>query len=516
MSELAPAGDSLIAPGAVPPGTPAVKWVGGYPDPGIVTAVGEEAKGEVVTEDNCVPQQGTLFAGRYRLHEPCPSSVDVAGRPRHWRGFDEVLNRPVLVTVLLADTPEGANLLASAVANGRVAHPGIASVFDAANVDGCTYVVSEWVDGATLTESLHEQGPLPAERAAAVVQEAAETIAALHGQGVVHGNLDPGNVVLTTGGGVKLTSLRTNTDAAPEDDVRRLGALLYVALTGRWPAAAAGTGVPTMAEAPYESGRLCEPRQVRAGVSGTLSTIAMRALNPVETDTTAESLARELAGHATSPPLLPWVEETEPEPSRSWRSLVLLLSVLVVICLAGLVVGFSLGAIKTPRGSYPSFGPGKNNNKPAASAKPAAGATLPISDARILDPQGDGTELRHADLTHDGQLSTLWRTDDYSRPRFGNLKQGMGVLFDLGSPQSVRQVTLDVSAAGGTVELRAGDEASDSPAAYRTVAQPTGAGTTLTFSVSPASKARYWLVWFTELPRHNDRYGVGVAEVQFR
>lgn len=508
MPDLAAPAD--MTAGHLAEGSPALNWVAGYLDSGTATAEGGEGEGIVSTDARCVPKQGTLFAGRYRLSEPCPSSTSLDGQPLHWRGFDEVLNRPVLVTVMAADTAEGAELLASAVANGRVAHPGIASVFDAATVDGCTYVVGEWVDGTSLAELLHEHGPLPTDQAAALVQEAAETISVLHEQGLVHGNLDPGNVLVTADGGVKLTSLRSNTDDDAADDVRRLGALLYAALTERWPADVVHTTMPGMPLAPYESGRLCEPRQVRAGVSGTLSMLTMRALDPVASGTSAGRLAGGLAGLANAHDL-PLTDEVAPDPTRSWRRGAALLGVLLVISLAGLVVGFSLGAIKSPSGDYPILGGGK----PAASPPPAVrSAPLSVSNARILDPKGDGRELRDADLTHDGNLATAWHTEDYFRPRFGNLKPGMGVLLDLGTAQSVRRVTLDLTAPGATVELRAGDENDNDPAAYRTLVKPATSGTNVTFNVS--TKARYWLVWITNLPAQGSRYAIGVAEVQFR
>ncbi|MEP6696733.1 MAG: protein kinase family protein [Pseudonocardiales bacterium] len=463
----------------------------------------------MAADAHCVPQQGTLFAGRYRLEEPRPSAATVDGQPMHWRGFDEVLNRPVLVTVLLADTPAGAQLLASAVANGRVSHPGIASVFDAANVDGCTYVVSEWVEGTSLTDLLRANGPLPTARAAALVQEAAGTIAVLHQHGLVHGNLVPGNVVLTAEG-VKLTSLRSNTEADAADDVRRLGGLLYAALTERWPGSTTQIEIPELPEAPSEGDRLCEPRQVRAGVSRTLSSLAMAALDPVESGIDAEHLANGLIDH-TDEADVPSLDDLEVTRRRSWRRGAVLVGVLLVISVAGLVVGFLLGAIK-PTAQYP-LGIG---GRAAPSPSPVAPATIRPVDARILDPQGDGTETHDARLTWDGKLSTAWRTDDYNRPKFGNLKRGMGVILDLGSSRQVRTVTVDLTNAGGTTELRASDDASALLETRSLIpAAVTASGTKLIFALSQPTRQRYWLVWFTELPPRGEKYGIGVAEVHF-
>src|SRR3712207_7129099 len=48
--------------------------------------------------------------------------------------------------------------------SGRLTHPRIASVFDAAEEGGLTYVVAEWVEGRTLAEILRADGPLAAPR----------------------------------------------------------------------------------------------------------------------------------------------------------------------------------------------------------------------------------------------------------------------------------------------------------------------------------------------------------------
>ena len=467
----------------------------------------------MAAEADCAPSQGALLAGRYRLNEllepPSPSAE------RHWRGFDEALARPVLVTILPSGGADADDLLASAVANGRVAHPGIASVFDAANVDGSTYVVTEWVEGTPLTDVLLA-GPMPTAQAVAVVHAAAAAVATIHAQGLAHGNLHPDNVLLTSAGGVKLTALRTNSGGAEAADVRRLGALLYATLTARWPARSAGSRVDGIAEAPYDAGRLCSPRQVRAGVSGPLSRVAMRALSPDEPALTAAGLADDVSQHAydvaTTQPLTGPPAGEEPVRRSRWRRVSLLVASVLVICIAGLLVGFRLGAIPAPAGSYLPFDPGglKVAPPPAAASGP-----LKVVGARIVDPQGDGTELRNANRTIDGKPGTLWRTDDYTTARFGNLKRGMGVLYDLGAPRMVHRVTVVLGESGGSYDVRAGNADSDSPDAYRTVATQHQLSSTTTSTLSPPITGRYWLVWFTELAPHNGQYGIGVADVGF-
>jgi len=456
-----------------------------------------------------------LFAGRYRLQAPLLPQSPGSIRQQHWRGLDETLARPVLVAVIEGSGPDAADLLSAAVANGRVAHPGIASVFDAAHVDGCTYVVSEWVDGPTLRSLVARDGPLETGEAAAVSRSAGEAVAELHRNGLTHGNLHPSNVRITEDGGVKLTELHTDGGADQAADVRCLGALLYLSLTGRWPARPAGGPLTDIPAAPEDDRRPCTPRQVRAGVPGSLSALAMRALYPEQSGLSAVGFAEALNGHAEEPMTgpLPLVEEIaeEPRPSRL-RRLGIPILVLALIALAGLVLGIWLGAFPVPTGGYQPFG-GNDRVKASPSAATVVETPLQVAQASIVDPQGDGTELAHADRVIDGKPDTAWRTDDYKSAKFGGLKTGMGVLLDLGDTKTVHKVTIEFQEAGAAVELRYSDSQSSSPDGYHTAATQPNAPATVTFTLTKPIPARYLLIWLTTLPPHNGQYGAGVAEV---
>ena len=74
----------------------------------------------------------------------------------------------------------GARLVAN------VAHPGVARVLDSGIDDGRCFVVSELVEGQTLSTLLAEQAPLPAGRALDLTIQIADALAAIHAHGVVH------------------------------------------------------------------------------------------------------------------------------------------------------------------------------------------------------------------------------------------------------------------------------------------------------------------------------------------
>jgi len=86
--------------------------------------------------------------------------------------------------------------LTEAQAQSRIAHPGIALLFDFAQpTDAPSYLVMEYVAGESLRERL-QRGPLAVPEAISVLTQAAATLAAAHAVGVVHRDLKPANLML--------------------------------------------------------------------------------------------------------------------------------------------------------------------------------------------------------------------------------------------------------------------------------------------------------------------------------
>jgi putative peptidoglycan lipid II flippase len=132
-----------------------------------------------------------------------------------------------------------------------------------------------------------------------------------------------------------------------------------------------------------------------------------------------------------------------------------------------------------------------------------------------FDPEGDGAEdPGGVGLAVDGDPTTQWTTDTYhDSPQFGGLKRGVGLLIDLGRPKTVRSAQLLLSAAGAGVQIRAGSspphQADDLPVVASQVNSPATTHLTMDQPVT----ARYWLVWFTSLPKSGADYRLGVAEI---
>lgn len=147
----------------------------------------------------------SLLANRYRLVE----RLGAGGMSVVWRGFDEVLGRQVAVKVLppstSADPSFRRRLRAEAQAAARLSHPNITNVYDygeATTVDGepVPYVVMELVDGESLAAVLARVRRLPWPAAVRICSEVSAALAAAHSRGIVHRDVTPANVMLTSAG----------------------------------------------------------------------------------------------------------------------------------------------------------------------------------------------------------------------------------------------------------------------------------------------------------------------------
>ena len=95
-----------------------------------------------------------------------------------------------------------------AQAVGRLVHPGIVTVFDVGEEPDTRtpYIVMEFVDGVSLREFLEEKGgKLPLNTALQLAEELAEALDCAHGQGIVHRDMKPANILVTTSGSAKIT-----------------------------------------------------------------------------------------------------------------------------------------------------------------------------------------------------------------------------------------------------------------------------------------------------------------------
>ena len=212
---------------------------------------------EVLLAENARP----LRLGNYLLLE----SVGRGGMGHVHKAVHERMNRIVALKLLppLAALDDGlvSRFRREVQVAAKLHHPHIVTAYDADEADGVHFLVMELVEGLDLGEVVAEEGPLPWRTALDYVAQAAEALEYAHGEGVLHRDVKPANLLVDDAGHVKILDmglarldasdgltttgefLGTAATMAPEQgddlrlvdersDVYGLGCTLYYLLTG--------------------------------------------------------------------------------------------------------------------------------------------------------------------------------------------------------------------------------------------------------------------------------------------
>ncbi|WP_328748723.1 protein kinase family protein [Streptomyces sp. NBC_00285] len=483
---------------------------------------------------------GHKLARRYRLEE-CVTRLDGFSS---WRAVDEKLRRAVGVHILPADHARARSVLAAARSSALLGDPRFVQVLDAVEENDLVYVVHEWLPDATELTALLASGPLEVFDAYQMVSQVASAMAAAHREGLAHLRLNPNAILRTSSGQWRIRGLAVNaalrgasSETPQRTDTEAIGALLYAALTQRWPYENDAYG---LAGLPKDVG-LIAPDQVRAGVHRGLSELAMRALSNdgatasrhESACTTPEELVKAIGEMPrirppepvfTAPPeyqrttyqqgtygrpaprpgfTQPVSVPPPPLQSRTGRALKWAVSALLIAALG-------LGSWQLADALMDQGGKSNENQNQTTddgdknSATPKPTKTLSIDDAEEYVAKGDAQHPGDVKLTYDGSSTTGWRTSSYTNGPDMVIKPGVGIVYDLGSAQELSAATLSFRYGGNhtTVELYATDSLSSSTplSSMQKLGRTKTNSASANVKVDKPVKSRYVLVWLTALP----------------
>jgi hypothetical protein len=459
---------------------------------------------------------GDVIAGRYELLE----LVGSGGMSSVWRSHDRLLDRTVAIKVLheqfASDEEYVERFRREARSVAQLSHPNIVTVIDRGEDQSRQFIVFEFVEGENLKQLIRRTGPLPVRDAVQMALQMARALSFAHGRGLVHRDVKPQNVLLNDDGQAKMTDfgiarsvdvqgvtitgtvLGTSEYISPEQargeqvnalsDVYSLGVVLYELLTGSVPFRGENFVAIALKHVHEPAPDVLElrpetPPRVAMAVERAM------AKNPADRFQSMGELCSEL--EASLHDLDPASEEAtmiarpagRPEPRRRAERrkrrrggfLWPIAAVLGVFAVSALA---AFGVITLRDGS------GGGN-----------AATTPIRLSAIADrdPFGDNSEHPEdvASAT-DGQMETYWTTESYRS--FD--KEGVGILLDAGREVEPETLTIRTDTPGYTAHVRAGDTPSPP---FRRVSPGLEVTDGLTYELTNA-KARYYVIWITEVP----------------
>jgi serine/threonine protein kinase len=143
-----------------------------------------------------------LIGGRYRRER----LLGRGGSAEVWCCTDEALDRQVALKLVTSSGGEDAGRVGDeARLLARLSHPCLVPVYDAGTDEtGRPWVVMELVDGETLSDAIR-RGPMSSHRVADIGARLADALAYVHGEGLIHRDVKPANVLLGQDGRVRLT-----------------------------------------------------------------------------------------------------------------------------------------------------------------------------------------------------------------------------------------------------------------------------------------------------------------------
>ncbi len=205
--------------------------------------------------------EGMFIADRYEVI----SKIGAGGMSDVYKAKDHVLGRFVAIKVLKPEFSEDVGFVSKfhteAQSAAGLEHPNIVNIYDVGSEDGLHYIVMEYIEGITLKTYIEKKGRLTFKEAVSIAIQVGRGIEAAHNKNIVHRDIKPQNIMISTEGKVKVmdfgiaraaTSNTIHSDvmgsvhySSPEQarngfidgksDIYSLGIVMYEMVTGRVP-----------------------------------------------------------------------------------------------------------------------------------------------------------------------------------------------------------------------------------------------------------------------------------------
>ena len=150
-------------------------------------------------------KSGMIIAERYEIL----GKIGTGGMADVYKAKDHKLNRFVAVKVLKAEFREDTTFIrkfrSEAQAAAGLTHPNIVNVFDVGDDEGLYYIVMELIEGITLKDYISKKGKLSVKEATSIAIQVSMGLETAHSHGIVHRDVKPQNIIISTDGKVKVT-----------------------------------------------------------------------------------------------------------------------------------------------------------------------------------------------------------------------------------------------------------------------------------------------------------------------